>query len=328
MLQSLEMTPLTVSRRRLASAIVGCAISVATAAAQSAAPAKAPAPISADSLMATVRTLASEEYQGRAAGSEGGAKARALIRARFEAIGLKPIGTSLEHPFTFTPKATPSRREASSALRGVNVVGVCPGTESGVPAIVVSAHYDHLGIRDGRMYLGADDNASGVAVLLELAAQCMAQPFRHDLVFAAFDAEEAGLQGAAAFLAEPTLPKDRIALNVNLDMVARGDKGEIYVSGLQHNPKLRPLLEPVASRAPIKVRFGHDLPGSGSDDWTMQSDHGPFHQAGIPFVYFGVEDHPDYHQPTDTADKINPDFFAKAAGVVLDALRALDEKIG
>ena len=56
----------------------------------------------------------------------------------------------------------------------------------------------------------------------------------------------------------------------------------------------------------------------------MQSDHGPFHQAGIPFVYFGVEDHQDYHQPTDTADRINPDFFAKAAGVILDALRALD----
>lgn len=319
------MTIVSTPRRRLAGVLVGCAISVATTTAQSAAPARAPASISADSLMATVRTLASEEYQGRAAGSEGGAKARAFIRARFEAIALTPIGASLEHTFTFTPKATPSRREAASALNGVNLVGVCPGMESGLPAIVVSAHYDHLGIRDGKMYHGADDNASGVAVLLELAAQCMAQPFRHDLVFAAFDAEEAGLQGAAALLAEPTLPKDRIALNVNLDMVARGDKGEIYVSGLQHNPKLRPLLDPVASRAPIEVRFGHDVPGSGSDDWTMQSDHGPFHQAGIPFVYFGVEDHPDYHQPTDTADKINPDFFAKAAGVVLDALRALDE---
>jgi len=72
------------------------------------------------------------------------------------------------------------------------------------------------------------------------------------------------------------------------------------------------------------VPFGHDLPGTGDEDWTMQSDHGVFHEAGIPFVYFGVEDHPDYHQSTDTADRIDPDFFAKAAAVVLDALRALD----
>jgi len=161
-------------------------------------------------------------------------------------------------------------------------------------------------------------------VLLEMAAQCMAQPFRHDLVFAAFDAEEGGLHGAAAFVSAPPLPRDRLALDVNLDMVARGDKGEIYVAGTHHYPRLRSLLEPVAARAPIRVLFGHDLPGSGHEDWTLQSDHGRFHQAGIPFVYFGVEDHPDYHQPSDTADKINPDFFVKAAGVVLDALRTLD----
>ena len=190
--------------------------------------------------------------------------------------------------------------------------------------MVLSAHYDHVGIRNGRMFPGADDNASGVATLLEIARICVDQPFRHGLVIAALDAEEVGLQGARAFMAAPPVAKDRIALNVNLDMIARGDKGEIYVSGLHHNPTLKPLLEPVAARAPIKVPFGHDLPGTGDEDWTMQSDHGVFHEAGIPFVYFGVEDHPDYHQSTDTADRIDPGFFAKAAAVVLDALRALD----
>jgi hypothetical protein len=59
----------------------------------------------------------------------------------------------------------------------------------------------------------------------------------------------------------------------------------------------------------------------------MQSDHGVFHEAGVPFLYFGVEDHPDYHKPTDTADKINPEFFVRAAGVILDALRALDASL-
>jgi hypothetical protein len=286
--------------------------------------ASAPEAISADALMTTVRTLASREYQGRAAGTDGGARARAFILERFSTLGLKPVGPSLEHAFTFTPKAQSARGDTTRATRGVNLVGRCAGLEPALPAIVLSAHYDHLGVRDGQVYPGADDNASGVAVALELAARCAARPFRHDLVIALFDAEEGGLNGARAFVSAPTLPRDRVALNVNLDMVARGDKGEIYIAGTAHYPTLRPLLEPVAAGAPVRVRFGHDVPGSGHDDWTLQSDHGPFHQAGIPFVYFGVEDHPDYHQPTDTADRINPDFFAKAAGVILDALRALD----
>jgi Zn-dependent M28 family amino/carboxypeptidase len=163
-----------------------------------------------------------------------------------------------------------------------------------------------------------------VAVLVELAAICVQYPFRHTLVFAAFDAEEMDLRGARAFVAAPAVEPGRLAMNVNLDMVARGDKGEIYAAGLYHSPGLRPLLAPVARRAPIPLRFGHDLPGTGTDDWTLQSDHGAFHQAGVPFVYFGVEDHPDYHQPTDTADRIDPGFFGQAANVILDALRALD----
>jgi Zn-dependent M28 family amino/carboxypeptidase len=280
--------------------------------------------IAADALMATVRTLASDEFQGRAAGTEGGAKARAFIRARFEAMRLQPVGSSFEHPFRYTPKARSAGGQAPADLQAVNLVGRCPGTDPALPAIVLSAHYDHLGVRDGRLYPGADDNASGVAALVEIAALCMKAPFRRDLIVAAFDAEEGGLNGARAFVTSGTVARDRVAVNVNLDMVARGDKGEIYVAGMQHYPALKPLLEPVAARAAIRVLFGHDRPGSGTDDWTQQSDHAAFHAAKTPFVYFGVEDHPDYHQPTDTADKINPDFFAKAAGVVWDALHALD----
>jgi Zn-dependent M28 family amino/carboxypeptidase len=206
----------------------------------------------------------------------------------------------------------------------VNVIGRCAGTDPSLPVIVLSAHYDHLGVRNARLYPGADDNASGTAAILELAAQCVAVPFRRDLVIAAFDAEEGGLNGARAFVTAGLVPKDRIAVNVNLDMVARGDKGEIYISGMQHHPALKALLEPVAAKAPVRVRFGHDEPGSGDNDWTLQSDHGEFHKMGVPFVYFGVEDHPDYHQPTDTADKINPEFFVKAVVMIHDALRALD----
>ena len=227
------------------------------------------------------------------------------------------------HPFTYTRMTMNGRQDGD----GANVLGLCLGTDPKLPYFVVSAHYDHLGIRDGQIYPGADDDASGVAVILELAAFCQKTPFRHTILFAAFDAEERGLQGAKAFLVKPPVPQDRIALNVNLDMVSRSDKREIFIAGTYHYPDLKAPLEEVARRAPITVLFGHDKPvavAGGVDDWTNQSDHGPFHAAKIPFVYFGVEDHADYHKPTDTADKINRGFFVDVAETILDAVLALD----
>ena len=111
-------------------------------------------------------------------------------------------------------------------------------------------------------------------------------------------------------------------------MLSRNDKREIFIAGTYHYPDLKPALEEVARRAPITVLFGHDKPvavAGGVEDWTNQSDHGPFHAAKIPFVYFGVEDHADYHKPTDTADKINRGFFVDVAETILDAVIALDK---
>jgi Zn-dependent M28 family amino/carboxypeptidase len=259
--------------------------------------------IDVEQLLNTVRTLAAPEFDGRRAGTPGGDKARAWIAERFKTIGLEPLES------------------------GTNVVGLCKGSGSGREAVVVSAHFDHLGVRDGTMYPGADDNASGVAVLLAIGEYCKQTPFAHDVVFAAFDAEEQGLRGARAFVEQPPIPKERLALNINLDMVSRGDKNELYAAGTYHWPKTKPTLEAVAARTPIKLLFGHDRPSDGKDDWTKQSDHGAFHAAGIPFVYFGVEDHPDYHKPTDTPDKINPTFFRQAAEAILDAVIGLDRAL-
>jgi hypothetical protein len=87
---------------------------------------------------------------------------------------------------------------------------------------------------------------------------------------------------------------------------------------------LKAPLEQAAKTARVKVLFGHDRPGTGTDDWTSQSDHYAFHAAKIPFVYFGVEDHADYHKPTDTADKINRSFFVDVAETILAAIIQLD----
>jgi hypothetical protein len=279
--------------------------------------------IDSDRLMATVTTLADPKFEGRAAGSPGGVAARAWIVERFKVIGLQPINGAYVYPFTFTRMTMSGRQEGE----GANVLGMCVGSEPKRPYFVVSSHYDHLGIRDGQMYPGADDDASGVAVMLEIAAFCQKTPLRHSIVFAAFDAEERGLQGAKAFMVKPPVPQDRIGLDVNLDMVSRNDKREIFVTGTYHYPELKAVLDEVARRAPITVLFGHDKPvaiAGGVEDWTNQSDHGPFHAAKIPFVYFGVEDHADYHKPTDTADKINRGFFVDVAETILDAVIALD----
>jgi Zn-dependent M28 family amino/carboxypeptidase len=278
------------------------------------------AKLDGQALHATVTTLASGEYQGRRTGTSGGLKARAWLTGRFKTIGLAPLDGKYQLPFTFT-------RGGVDYHDAANIVGLCAGTSGARELMVISAHYDHEGVRNGRMYPGADDNASGVAVLLGLAERCVKAPFTHDALFVAFDAEELGLQGARAFLANPSVPKERIALNINLDMVGRSSRRELYVSGASHWPATRPVLERVAKRAPVKLLLGHDRPSrarGSHDDWTNQSDHGVFHAAGIPFVYFGVEDHPDYHQPTDTADKIDPTFLGDAANTILGAVIALD----
>jgi Zn-dependent M28 family amino/carboxypeptidase len=287
---------------------------------QVAAPAvPAPSSVSADgaALLASITALTAPGMDGRATGTDGARKARGWIEARLGAIGVGPAGPAgYAVPFTFT-------NQAGASVTGTNLVARCEGRRAGAPYLVVSAHYDHLGIRNGQTYHGADDNASGVAMLLHVAARCVATPFEHPLLLVFFDAEEAGLQGAQAFVKAPPVPAARLGLNVNFDMVSRSATREIFVAGPGRWPVLRPILEPAVAKAPVTVRFGHDT-GGGQDDWTTQSDHGAFHAAGIPFVYFGVEDHPDYHQPTDTPEKIAPDFLGGVATVVLRVLDALD----
>jgi hypothetical protein len=290
-------------------------------------PAQVAAPIgsriSGDNLMRVVTELASARYEGRRTSTKGGRDARAFVRTAFAALGLDPAGTSgFEQPFQFTRS---SRWEEAA-----NVVGVVNGTAGTMRAIVVTAHYDHLGVRDGVIYPGADDNASGVAALLAIARYVKAHPLRHPVLFVAFDAEELGLRGARAFLARPPRPRRDLALNVNLDMVSRSDRNEIFAAGTYHYPWLKAILDDVQRRAAVRMSFGHDRPATGagtSDDWTQLSDHGAFHDAGIPFVYFGVEDHSDYHRPTDTADRINPAFFRNVVEAVLESVIALDREI-
>jgi len=234
-------------------------------------------------------------------------------------IGLSSYD-GFEQRFEFTGRRDPTARV------GVNLVGFQLGREIPERVIVISAHYDHLGIRDGEVFNGADDDASGTAGVLAIAEYLRENPPRHTVIFALFDAEEVGLRGARAFVEAPPVALSSIGIDVNLDMVGRNDAGELYVAGTYHYPQLLPLISEVQSVAPVTLLVGHDAPGlPPGDDWTNSSDHGPFHAAGIPFLYFGVEDHPDYHRSTDDAERVPSAFHSRVIETVLEAVLRLDQ---
>lgn len=273
-----------------------------------------------DKALDDVRILSADDMQGRAPGTPGSEKARAYILSRFSQIGLAPIGERFEQPFTFT-------RRDGATVQGVNLVARIKGTEGG-KALVVSAHYDHLGVRDGQVYNGADDNASGVAGLLAVAEAFKASPPKHDVIFAVVDAEEGGLRGARAFAATPPVLLETIALNVNFDMLSKNARNELYAAGAAPFPYLKPILVKVAMTAPVTLKLGHDTDAHGKENnWSNQSDHYAFGEKGVPWVYFGVEDHPDYHKPTDDFATVPQDFFKRSVATVVQASLALERAL-
>ena len=150
---------------------------------------------------------------------------------------------------------------------------------------------------------------------------------KHKMMYVFFDAEEHGKLGAFAFVKNNPLLKEKIAININFDMIARGDKGEIYASGTHYTPSLKPLLESMEKDNNIRLLFGHDRPDQGSNNWTTQSDHDAFFKAEIPHLYFGVEDHADYHQVTDTIEKINPIFFKASVELLTKSVYLIDHAL-
>lgn len=280
---------------------------------------KAPADPVTARMMQRLQALSADSMEGRRAGSPGAAKAQRWIIAELGAMGVKPAGASYEVPVALRP------RGGGPDTLGANIVARIPGTKGSGPVLVLSAHYDHLGVRNGEIYNGADDDASGCVALLTIAERLMKERPQHDVILAFFDAEESGMVGSKAFAAAPPVPLERIALNINLDMVARQDGGALWVSGTAHTPGLKPLADAAAKTSTVAIRFGHDTrdlkPG---DDWTNSSDHAAFHAKGIPFLYLGVEDHPDYHKPGDDADKVDPAFYRGTTEFAFGLLKRAD----
>ena len=267
-----------------------------------------------DQLFKDLQILSADSLEGRKTGSNGNKSARNYIIKRFEEIGVNPIGGE----FTKTFKID----NIDNLQHGTNIIGWLEGDIEDL--VVVSAHYDHLGKKGREIFNGSDDNASGVSLMLYLANIIKNSHRRHTYLFVAFDAEEIGLLGAHAFVDDPPFPLDRMVLNVNFDMVSRSQVDELFVSGTGHYAEYRPYIKDWRSNYPIKLRFGHDDVRDKKNDWTNSSDHGAFHQKGIPYLYFGVADHNDYHKPTDTYERVDRTFFTKVSATLADMLVKLD----
>lgn len=277
--------------------------------------------VNSDQLLADIAYLASDELEGRKTGTEGNRMAQDYIENRFHSLGLEMFGDSYRHRFDHS-----SPRSEEDFTDAVNLIGYINGSEFPDRYIVVTAHYDHLGIRDGEIYNGADDNASGTGGLLAAARYFSQSEPENSIIFIALDAEEQGLGGARHFVENPVVPLEQIVINVNMDMISNNFENELYAVGTHHYPFLKPLIEESVSESQISVLFGYDS-DEWEQDWTMASDHGPFHQKGIPFIYFGVEDHPHYHSPSDTFENINSEFYPVATETIIGVISELDEQL-
>ena len=289
----------------------------------------------ASELRADVETLTSEAFGGRETGSEGERQAAEWLSASFAGFGLTPKGDSSAFQ-TFRYKPHPpmqmhgdTTKQLGMALVkeivGQNVLYHLDGANptKAKPTGVVGAHYDHLGYGDENslfrgeptIHYGADDNASGVAVMLELAERFAKSPAEDNLLFAGFSGEEKGLWGSNQFCETPTIPLESIRYMINMDMVGRlrGDTLAVYGTGT--TPDWMEILESCNEEGFVLVP---------SESGVGPSDHTSFYLEDIPVLHFFTGQHPDYHRPTDTADKLNYEGMARIANFIERLMRKLD----
>ena len=263
--------------------------------------------------------LSSDELEGRNVESEGNQKARTFIISELASYGLKTDTSQFEF--------------GKAKRKGVNIWTEINGFSSPNEVIVISAHYDHVGVKQDStataetdlIFNGADDNASGTAALLEIANYFSKNRPEHSIALLFVDAEEKGLQGAHNVVKNYRRIK-HVILNLNMDMISRSDSSILNISGLSYSNSLMPLFKVREQTTSITLTYGHDGK-DGLQDWTKSSDHYPFFNAGIPFIYFGVEDHPDYHKVSDEFSKVNKSFYVQASSYILNTSVSLDKTI-
>jgi hypothetical protein len=290
------------------------------------------AAVDANQLAIDLATFLSPPVASREVGSEGNRRAQSYITSRYAQIGLLGFTDSYALPFSFTRTdvaglVKPGAHWKTEYPAATNLAGYLRGTHFPERYIVVSARYD-THAETGKF--GPDQwkaNESGLAAMLAMASYFAQHPPRNSIVFVAFDAEELGQAGARAFVDHPPMARERIALNLNLDIVSSDNPHYFFVAGTAYTPRLKPFVEQAAYSSSRPVGIGHDRPfwrAMRIEDWTGASDHRVFHEAGIAFLFASIEESDEAHNvkqtPPHTVERVQDAAnFLTVLAVKLDA---------
>ena len=281
------------------------------------------------SIKEAVEFLAADELKGRETGTEGEDKAAEYIAGKFKEMGLKPMGTDgYFQDFSVTPKANPHSENPDTTQEPVNGKNVVAFLDHGAElTVVLGAHYDHLGMgAEGSLYAGkepqihngADDNASGVALVLALAEELKDKKFKQfNYLFIAFSGEEKGLWGSNFYSKNPTMDLEKVNYMINFDMVGRLDRDKgLAINGVGTASNW---MENIEEANTEKLKLITSESGIGP------SDHTSFYLVNIPVLHFFTGQHSDYHKPSDDADKVNFEGIATLENMVLALIEATEE---
>ena len=285
--------------------------------------------INSQSLQDDIGYLADDKLEGREVGSDGEKQAAKYLVKRFKKIGLKPKGTDgYYQTFSVKPRYNPHakvQRDTSVAIEGRNVVGFV--NNDAATTVVIGAHFDHLGFgAEGSLYEGdpaihngADDNASGVAMLLQLAKWVQGKYTHNNYLFIAFSGEEKGLWGSNYYSKNATIDLSSVNYMLNMDMVGRLDADKaLAVYGTGTSPVWMPMLEELAKEKGLKL--------SSKESGVGPSDHTSFYLRDLPVLHFFTGQHDDYHKPGDDADKINYAGMEQVQGYIEAVIANMDDK--
>ena len=283
--------------------------------------------LSTKTIQTHIKILASDSLEGRGTGSAGEKLAIDYIQNQWKQIGLKPMGNvnSFTQKFGFKSGIHGTGEEGIS----YNLVGYIDNQAANT--IVIGAHYDHLGLGNqgssldanpqNKIHNGADDNASGVAGVIELARYFQTNRIKesNNFLFICFSGEELGLYGSKYFTENPTIDLGKVSYMINMDMVGRLDPVSkiLAVSGTGTAAIWEPLLKSLSSE---KLQIKTDSAGVGP------SDHTSFYLKNIPVLHFFTGSHSDYHKPTDDVEKINIEGEKEILQLIIQLIEKLDKQ--
>lgn len=277
--------------------------------------------ITPEAMHARIYFLASDALRGRDTPSPGLEAAAAYLVSEYRRLGLRPAGDreGFYQRYPFRPRGAGPEVEESFPP---NVVALLPGSDPQLRGeyVILSAHFDHVGIgrpvNGDSIYNGADDNASGTAALVEVAKAfaSLAEPPRRSILFLHVSGEEHGLLGSRWYSDNPTVPIGQIIANINVDMISRNAPDSIVVIGKNYST-LGSVVDAAGARQPeLGLTVSDDL--WPQERFFYRSDHFNFARLEIPSLFFFSGVHEDYHRPSDTVDRIDPDKAARVARLI------------